>query len=164
MLAYSFIFSLLIFWLDLFFFSAFAPIWQINILLVLSLLAAIFSGKIPWPLILLTAFWESLNLPYVFFGSILITQALAWLVIEILLETLKPVNTKITVITFIFFSTAIYSVFLKILSFITLGRVDLNFILITALINGLLALLAWSGADKIRRASRKWLLIKAQLR
>src|SRR3989338_7589585 len=140
MVIYSLIFSLLIFWLNLFFLPALMPIWQINLLLVSGLIIAIFSGRIHWLLVLLTLFWESLILRQAAFGSILITQLLVWLSIEILLKSLRPINTKITVLIFIFCSTAIYAGSLKILSFFVYGKIGLNFILAAALANALLSL------------------------
>ena len=160
MWVYSFIFSLLITWLNLFFFAPFFPVWQVNLMLITGLLVAILAGRIPWPLIVFTSIWEGIVLRDPFFGTILAGQIIIWLSIEVLLKTLKPVNTKITALIFVLASVTIFTAALKILSFFAGGSIGLNFILLSILANGSLTLAGWQAVNRIMRATKKWLLVK----
>lgn len=160
MLLYYFISSLLVFWLDLYFFSSWSPVWQINLSLTAVLLIAIFAGRLAWPLIFFNALWESIILTDVFFGAILGAQIALWLAVGFLLKSLKPINTKLAVLVFILLAVLFYAASLEILSFVVQRRLDLRFIFLTIIVNFSATFSGWFILHKLTRAAKKWLFVK----
>lgn len=158
---YSLIFSLLAFWFNFYFLSAFLPIWQINAALVSVLLYSIYRKKLPWLFILATGVWESILIKEASFGSILIGLIILWLGIEILLKILNPVNTPFSAFVYLGASSLLHAVYLKIISFFTPASADLNFLFAALFLNTLLAFLAWIALNKIFKVGKKWLLLKS---